>query len=556
MQIEQPPFANPREHLSFREKAELSPLVVPVLMYILGIVTDFRVGTMPNFVIYLTFAFAIIGGIITSLKIIRLRTRLAYVLICVFVVFTYIAVIGVGWARGELRRSRWLILQGGTKQHYRAIVMQSTPRERTIGLDLVIVDGKLKGLKLKATIWKNQHRRMPEAGHAMDIISTIKPLEINGQSSASGFNYDRWAFSHGFNATTFISNRDWILQQAHWDELDRFDALQLKAHLWQQQLMATLLEIDGDRGGVAVAAAMTLGDKQAIPKDVRRVYSITGAGHLLALSGWHLGLIYFLFLSILPARRYRLFSLIITTIAIWFYVVVVGMPISAIRAAVMFTIYAMADVSGRGRQSLNTIALAVLIILSVEPAACFDVGFQMSVMAVVGISLFYKPLCSLLHYSWFKLIAISVAAQIGVAPLIACYFHTFSTYFILTNLVAMPIASVGVYAAAVSLVLLPFNALHTLAVLIAQSACECLNYLLSLISALPASYLTVNGVDFFDIMLMYFISVCYVVALVRLRRIAEKRHRQQMLIDAGYAKKKSRRQQTDDTSVLYDYDDE
>ena len=144
--------------------------------------------------------------------------------------------------------------------------------------------------------------------------------------------------------------------------------------------------LDGD--AYAVVAAMSLGDKSALTRDVKSAYSVSGASHVLALSGLHLGIIYMLLSLFLPRRRWPALSQLLMILVVWAFVLLVGMPVSAVRSAVMLTIYGVLSIGRRNKMSVNVLAFTAFLMLMWNPAWLFDVGFQMSFMAVWAILLF------------------------------------------------------------------------------------------------------------------------------------------------------------------------
>ena len=206
--------------------------------------------------------------------------------------------------------------------------------------------------------------------------------------------------------------------------------------------------LDGD--AYAVVAAMSLGDKSALTRDVKSAYSVSGASHVLALSGLHLGIIYMLLSLFLPRRRWPALSQLLMILVVWAFVLLVGMPVSAVRSAVMLTIYGVLSIGRRNKMSVNVLAFTAFLMLMWNPAWLFDVGFQMSFMAVWAILLFVPLFTSVfsdqyyMEHPWvakvWGMVAVSIAAQLGVAPLIAYYFGQFSTCFLLTNFLVVPAA--------------------------------------------------------------------------------------------------------------------
>lgn len=226
------------------------------------------------------------------------------------------------------------------------------------------------------------------------------------------------------------------------------------AHSIQQHYLDKFRHLDAESEAYGVLAAMTLGDKSAITKEVRDTYSITGASHVLALSGLHLGIIYMLLLRLLPRRRMWLSQLVVV-LALWAFAFITGLSTSIVRSATMISIYAVFSLRGSHQSSLNTLCLAAIIMLLVDAHCLFDISFQLSFMAVLAILLimpmtehFVSPSFldrhPLVRWLW-NIVAVSVAAQIGVAPLIAYYFGRFSTYFFLTNILVLPIITVILY---------------------------------------------------------------------------------------------------------------
>lgn len=247
------------------------------------------------------------------------------------------------------------------------------------------------------------------------------------------------------------------MQKAGEGEASRIERTQ-QYFLHQRTLLLERLETAGlsdDR--YAVVAAMALGDRSALTKELKETYSKTGASHVLALSGLHLGIIYALLSMLVVGRRWQMITQVATVLSIWAFVFLTGMSASVVRSAIMLTVYALLALGHRQKMSVNTLAFTAIVMLLVTPKALFDVGFQMSFMAVFSIllfvPLFYRPFSAeylMTHraVSWlWGMVAVSVAAQIGVAPLIAYYFGRFSCYFLLTNFIVIPAATLILYLA-------------------------------------------------------------------------------------------------------------
>lgn len=230
--------------------------------------------------------------------------------------------------------------------------------------------------------------------------------------------------------------------------------------------------LDGE--AFAIVAAMTLGDRSGVTQELREVYNVTGGAHVFALSGLHLSIIFMLLTLLMPTFRHPKLSLAIPLTLVWAYVLLVGPHASVLRAAIMMTLYGVGRILARYSRPVDVIAAAAMLILIVKPHWLFDAGFQMSFLAVLSICMLYngifRTLYNLIKYRSLNhdryaelllqdpmvenkepwptrllrfvvgLFSVSLAAQIGVAPLVAFYFHRFSCYFWITNFFVSPAA--------------------------------------------------------------------------------------------------------------------
>ncbi len=297
-----------------------------------------------------------------------------------------------------------------------------------------------------------------------------------------------------------------------------------KAYFMQQRekLLARFSEngIDGD--AYAVVAAMSLGDKSALTRDLKDTYSVSGASHVLALSGLHLGIIYMLFSLFLPRRRWPALSQLVIILFIWAFVFLVGMSVSVVRSAVMLTVYGLLSIGNRDKMSINALAFTAIVMLMWNPSWLFDVGFQMSFMAVLAI-LVFVPLFDdvfsaeyLMEHRWIKriwgLVTVSCSAQLGVAPLIAFYFGRFSTYFLLTNFIVIPAAMIILW---LSIVVLVFPSLAYILLYIV----ELLNVALSRIAAIPGASIDGLHPSVLQVVLVYILIFCSYLLIERIKPI-------------------------------------
>lgn len=223
---------------------------------------------------------------------------------------------------------------------------------------------------------------------------------------------------------------------------------------------------------LAVASALMAGERNLIDPQTREIFAKSGAMHVLAISGLHVGILYFVLLYILGfAERIKygrtIRALVILTL-IWSYALITGLSPSVTRASIMFSFFLVGDMLQRRGEALNILAASALLMLVIHPWLIRSAGFLLSYMAVVAIILFYPHIrkmgatgCSFWNSVW-SLIAVSIAAQAGTAPLSVYFFHQFPVLFPLTNLLVIPLVTLIIYVSLIWIVVLPVPVLSTL----------------------------------------------------------------------------------------------
>lgn len=209
--------------------------------------------------------------------------------------------------------------------------------------------------------------------------------------------------------------------------------------------MAQMERYIPDTGAKNLIQAMLLGDEIYLDQNLLNAYSETGIVHIIAISGSNVT-IFFLGISFLlwwlKNKKYTWLKYMIALPLVWFYVMMAGAPLSAIRAAIMFSILALGFVLQKNNNSLNQLFAAALVLLCAEPMWLYAIGFQLSFIAVLSLILFYKPIYKLytppnivMKKIW-ETASASIAAELLVAPLVVYYFHMFPLLFIIANIVA------------------------------------------------------------------------------------------------------------------------
>lgn len=280
----------------------------------------------------------------------------------------------------------------------------------------------------------------------------------------------------------------------------------------KQQLMQLFTDYGMGLEERAVLNALFLGDKSELSFDQKEQFAAAGAMHLLAVSGLHVGIIYLLAGFLLNAcglRRKRLVKVICIILLLWGYAILTGLSPSVLRASIMFSMMEVGHLLKRRMTIFNVISASLLIILLLDPLAIYSIGFWLSHVAVVSIILFY-PLINnwftfqFIPFKWiWSLFSLSIAAQVGTFPLGIAIFHEFPVYFIISNLLLIPIVAPILILAILS-VMFQFSSFMTKMLIGCLSdLLQFLNHSVEWIEELPNSLWSHLYMDWYQVTLIY-----------------------------------------------------
>lgn len=342
--------------------------------------------------------------------------------------------------------------------------VKEVPLEQKNGVKLELaVCGIIQGDSLYdvegyTTLWIPRERFLEhpvKAGEQMMTNALFKPLEA--PKNPYEFNYTRFLKQRHYDLNGFLS------QQA-------FFAVQSPKHLYYQakNIRASILKSLKRHGfsdqDLGIMMALLIGDKSDIPDEINQAYTASGTMHVLAVSGMHVAILFFvldqLFSKIIFRKKYPFLKHLTLLSALWSYAFVTGLGASILRATFMFSLHIIGKMLGQKTSPFNTVFSSAFLLLVINPMMLYDVGFQLSYLAVLGIMIIHPLIFEKLvwcfsnrYLNWINpalqgfwtLISVSLAAQIATFPLSIYYFQQFPNYFLLSNLIVVPLSTVILY---------------------------------------------------------------------------------------------------------------
>lgn len=275
--------------------------------------------------------------------------------------------------------------------------------------------------------------------------------KIKGLGNPNEFDFAKYLRQQNIFHQSYLLPTDWIKT-----DNNNSNFIIKWSLLIREELLLILKEFDFTEPEFAVASAILLGYDEFLDSDIRQMYAGSGAMHILCVSGLHVGIIFLMFntlLAFIKKIKYghwvHAFMIILV---IWMYAVITGLSPSVFRSATMFSFITFGGIMNRKTSTYNSLAASAFVLLIYNPYLLFHIGFQLSYLAVLSI-LFIQPKLSGIfnHRRWIvyktrDLIAVSIAAQLGTFPLAIYYFHIFPNYFILTNILVIPLSFVVLFS--------------------------------------------------------------------------------------------------------------
>jgi competence protein ComEC len=395
--------------------------------------------------------------------------------------------------------------------YYSGIVNELSASNKTLRVTLSNVailteNNTHKNLSQKLIVYvKNFEQLSLNPNDTLCLKSSINNTQIITNPFATNLSsYYRY---HRVGYTAFASNEALIYHgKNHGFSFAKF-AYSINQKLFQ------LLQLHLTNDELAITTAMLLGNDNFISNDTLDAYKATGLMHILSVSGMHVALIYgglvwiMSLFKINTRRKIGVNSMCL--LLIWSYIFIIGSPIAAVRSAFMISFLILARITSNESNTLNALIASATLLLLYNPLSLMDVGFQLSYLAILGIVVLnpllkklYTPTHKIVFYVW-ELVTVSIAAQLFTTPLLLYYSHSFSNYFLVSNVLCIGLSEIIMYLAIVVAFLSPLPYLGYMAAYLLSFAIKLMNWLTVFIAKLPLAVSSIYSFDATTVALTY-----------------------------------------------------
>ena len=344
--------------------------------------------------------------------------------------------------------------------------------------------------------------------------------DIKNSGNPAGFNYARYMAFQQIFQQCYLKKSDWILLQER-------NSNPFKKTLFDtRDFVIKVIDryISGENES-ALAKALLIGYRVDLDKDLVQAYSNAGVVHLIAISGLHLAFIYGLLLWItlrIPLlKKAKITRLIAIIFCLWFFAFLTGASPSVMRAAVMFSFISVGNIFLKRASVYNSLCASAFLLLCFDPYLLWNVGFQLSYLAVVGIVALQKSIYNwlyfknkILDYTW-KLASVSIAAQLFTIPLCFYYFHQMPLLFLITNLIAIPLATVALCGCITLIVVSPFGILPVYLGKVVSIFLFAMNYAVRSVNSFPLLLWENVSISVWETIILYIIFISFLTWLFK-----------------------------------------
>ncbi len=372
---------------------------------------------------------------------------------------------------------------------------------------------------------KDSGQQGPKYGDKIIISKELQKIKNSGNPGA--FDYARYSAFQQLFHQVYLKKTDWVLM-GHKNPTD-YNSYIFSA---RQRIINILDKYIPGNDEKSIAIALLIGYKIDLDKDLVQAYSNAGVVHLIAISGMHMAIIYsvlvWIFSKMPLVRNSKGTQLILILCCLWFFALLTGASGSVLRSAVMFSFIATGLAVNKKTSIYNSMAASAFVLLCFNPYLLWDVGFQLSYFAVLGIVISQRYIANwffiknkLLNSIW-QLTSVSLAAQLFTFPICIYYFHQLPLLFLVSNLIAIPLSTIALWACIILVIISPLQLLAIFCGKIIFAVIWLINHTVLFINSIPFSLWDNISLTVLDTIVLYLVVCSFLYWLLKKEKTAFK----------------------------------
>lgn len=468
-----------------------------LLAFATGILLQYHCGFSAMLLVILAI---ILTGFLAGYLFLPVSRRFAVRWVQGILIITLLVVAGcAGVQLHQVQQQRQWYGHSGNGSRSLVVTVEEQPVEKTaswkamVSVQAVGDSSGWKTAKGNLLIYFKKDTKTAAPAYGSQLVVYNKKLQpITGYGNPGAFDYAAYSARQQLFHQVYLLPGDYVVLNAtHGSWLTR------QLNQCRHFLLTTIHRYLPDKQAAGLAAALLMGYRADIDRELLNAYVQTGIVHIIAISGMHLAMIYgllYLLLSKLGNGRYgRVLRAVIILGVLWLFTLLAGGAPSILRSAVMFSLIITGETFYKRHNACNNLAASAFLLLVINPFYLWDIGFQLSYAAVFGVVLFYKHIYGivtwqnrLLNHLW-QLMAVTLAAQVFTLPVLLFHFHQFPVFFLLANLVAVPLSGLILYLGMLVLVFCWWPFVAALAGRCAVGLITIMNAFVKHIQQLPAA---------------------------------------------------------------------
>ncbi len=337
---------------------------------------------------------------------------------------------------------------------------------------------------------RNKKERLNSYTPGDILVIGFKPLPIENRGNPDEFDNKFYMQNNGIKYQAFVDEKDIIYHGSPDRRKIMHRALILREEIIK---MYEKRGITGEK--LALVAAITLGQKNLLDPELKQNFIKAGIMHIMAVSGLH-AVILSVFIHALLfflKGKFGFLRVIITIIFLWSFAFITGLTPSVLRATIMFTFIQAGRLMNRNVNNINSVLASAFFLILFKPSVIYDAGFLLSYSAVIYIICFYKTIYELVEFkNWladkiWQSASVTIAAQAGTFALTISLFNRFPIYFLLTNIIIVPVSSLMIITGCLIPATFPLRFLSQILARLLEILTGITGYLTRISASLPCS---------------------------------------------------------------------